>query len=79
MNDEEFKTFLDLQQKEQILEAAERYEEVIVICGPHTHFDDDVWGYCEDCDIGIFMRPYFPERVHKLCGQCALRRSNESS
>lgn len=41
-----------------------------VVCGPTSHFADDVHTTCSSCDAAIVHRPYAPLRPPKICVEC---------
>lgn len=44
--------------------------ETIVVCGPESHFADDVETTCS-CGARIVHRPYMPADAVKICMPCA--------
>jgi hypothetical protein len=46
----------------------------ILVCGPDSHFADDVHTTCESCGAPIVHRPHSPANAVKLCMECAAAR-----
>lgn len=51
---------------------AECAEASFAICGPVSHFTDDVHTTCASCGTPVVHRPYAPAQVIKVCMACAL-------
>jgi hypothetical protein len=43
----------------------------ILVCGPESHFADDVHARCARCDAPIVHRPHVPPGLVKMCQACA--------
>ena len=43
----------------------------VVVCGPTSHFGDDVHSFCSKCGVDIVYRPYVPKKPSKVCMACA--------
>jgi hypothetical protein len=43
----------------------------VVVCGPDSHFPDDVHTLCAFCGAGVVHRPYAPKAPPKICITCA--------
>lgn len=44
-----------------------------VVCGPESHFADDVHTTCAYCQMPIVHRPYVPVTPPKICMRCMTR------
>jgi hypothetical protein len=54
-----------------IADEAECEAATLVVCGPVSHFPDDVHTICAVCQTGIVHRPHAPARPPKVCLTCA--------
>lgn len=51
----------------------------VVVCGPTSHFGDDIHTFCSRCGADVVHRPYVPKKPPKICMACATLMSKEKA
>lgn len=41
-----------------------------LVCGPVSHFDDDILGVCVSCGTAIVWRSHAPKKPKRICLGC---------
>lgn len=54
---------------QEYLDALQEADAVLV-CGPESHFDDDVKAQCQRCGRTVYHRPYNQRATLKVCIHC---------
>ena len=63
----------------KVVSAEEAEEADVVVCGPTSHFGDDVHTFCSRCGADIVHRPYVPKKPPKVCMSCATTMAKEEN
>lgn len=56
----------------RVVSRDEAEQATFVVCGPISHFADDVHATCAGCRAPIVHRPHVPSKPPKVCLPCAV-------
>jgi hypothetical protein len=62
----------------EVVDNAAAEKATFVVCGPVSHYPDDVHTTCALCSTPIAHRPHVPLMPAKICIDCMLKTARES-
>ena len=64
--------FKKVLKRTKVVTQSEVEKSEYLVCGPYSHYEDDIHGECSLCGNSIVWRPHGPKSPKKICLNCFL-------